>query len=94
MGVAARTAAETIMKTPVTICGVEGTALVRTPGTPASAAPVNHLLRDPGGTRGEIVPALARISLAETTDVAVTGVGKKKIKIDLQNPLLHPDHPR
>ena len=49
MGVAARTAAETIVKTAVTTSGGEGTALARTPGTTASAAPVTNPLRDPGG---------------------------------------------
>ena len=78
MGVAARTAAEIIVKTPVTTGGGEGKALARNPGTSASAAPATDLLRDPGETRRVTVPALAQISLAETTDVAVTGEGKKK----------------
>ena len=55
MGVAARTAAETIVKTAGTTSGGEGTALTRTPGTPASAAAETDLLRDPGGTRRVIV---------------------------------------
>ena len=78
MGVVARTAVETIVKTAVTTSDGEGTALARTSGTPASAAPETDLLRDPGWTRRVIVSALAQISLAETADVAVTGVGKKK----------------
>ena len=36
------------------------------------------LLRDPGENKRVIVPALAPIYFTETTDVAVTGVGKKK----------------
>ena len=94
MGVAARTVVEILVKTPVTTAGGAGTALARTSRTPASSAPVTDLLRDPGGTRRPIVPVLAQISLAETADVAVTGVEKKKNKIALQNPHLYPDHPR
>ena len=76
MGAAAREAAETIAKTVMTTSGGEGTALAR---TPASAAPVTDLLRDPGGKRRVIVPApaLAPITLAEKTDVAVTDVKDK-----------------
>ena len=66
------------MKTSVTTSGGEDTALARNPGTSASAAPVTDLLRGLGGTRRGIVPAQARISLTETTEVVVTGVEKKK----------------
>ena len=44
-------------------------------------APVADLLRDPGGMRKVIVSVLAQISLAETADVAVTGVEKRNTKI-------------
>ena len=94
MAVAARTAAETVVKTAVTTSAGKGTALAKTPGTPASATPEIDLLWNPGGTRRVTIPALAQISLAETTDVAVTGVGKKIIKIALQNPHLQLDQPR
>ena len=57
-------------------------------------APVAGLLRDPGGKRRVLVPALAQISLAEIADVAVTGVETRNTKIALQNPHLHPDHSR
>ena len=94
MGVTARTSAEKIVKTGVTTSGGESTASARTPETPASAAPVTNLLRDPGETRRVIVPALAPISLAETTDGVVTVVLKaKNIEIVLQNPHLQPDQP-
>ena len=46
-------------------------------------APVSGLLRDPGGKRKVLVPALAQISLAEIADVAVTGVEKRNTKIAL-----------
>ena len=81
MGVAAKTAAETIMKTAVTTRGGEDTALARTPGTPASVAPKTDLLRDPGGTRRVIVPATAQISPTERTDAAVIGIKAKKIAV-------------
>ena len=44
------------------------------------AAPVTDLLRAPGGKRRVIVPAtaLAPITLAETTDLTVTGLGDNK----------------
>ena len=77
MGVTVRAAAETIVKTAATTSDGESTALTRTPGTPASAAPVTNLLWSPGGKRGVIVPALALSRLVETTDVAVAGVEKK-----------------
>ena len=88
MDVAARTVAETIVKTAVTTSGGEDIAPAKTRRTPASAPPATYLLRDPGGNRRVIVPAttLAPISLAETTDVAVTGVQEKKIGIARQNP--------
>ena len=94
MGVAARTVVKIILKTPVTTAGGAGTALARSSRTPASAAPVADLLRYPGGKRRVIVPVLADIPLAETADVVVTGVEKRKPKIALQNPHLHPEHPR
>ena len=73
MGAAARGAAETIAKTVVMTSGGEGTALAR---SPASAAPVTDVLRDPGGKRRVIVqaPALAPITHAEKIDVAVIGL--------------------
>ena len=83
-----------IVKTPMTTAGGAGTAFARTSRTPASAAPVADLLRDPGGTRRVVVSILAHIPLAETADVAVTGVEKRESKIALQNPHLHLDHPR
>ena len=93
MGVAARTVVKIIVKTPVTTAGGAG-ALARTSRTPASAAPVADLLQDLGGTRRLIVPVVAQISLAETADVAVTGVENIKTKIAPQNLHLHPDPPR
>ena len=94
MGVLARTAVKTIVKIEVATSAGEDRALARTLGTPANAASVTDLLWDPGGTRRVTVSALAQISLAKTTEVAVTGAGKKNTQIALQNPLLHPDHPR
>ena len=78
MGVAARIVVKIIGKTPVTTAGGSGTALAWTSRTPACAARVADLLRDPGGTRRVIVLVLAQIPLAETADVAVTGVEKRK----------------
>ena len=46
-----------------------------------------------GGTKRVIVPVLAHIPLAETADVAVKGVEKRKLEIAQQNLHLHPDHP-
>ena len=94
MGVAAKTVVKIIVKTPVTTAGGAGTALAWTSRTPASAARVSDLLRDPGGTRRVIVPVLAQIPLAETADVAVTGVEKRQTKIALQDPHFHPDYSR
>ena len=96
--VAARTAEETIAKTVVTTSGGEDTALARTPGTPASAAPVTDLLRDPGGEIKVIVPAtaLAPSTLAETIDVVVTGVLEEEkvgllVKIRISSPINRAD---
>ena len=78
---AARTGAvETIAKTVVTTSSREGTALARTPKTPTNAALVTDLLWDPSGRRRVIVAgtALAPITLAEKTDVPVTGVEEEK----------------
>ena len=74
--------------------GGESTALARTSGTTANAAPVTNLQRDPGREIKVIVPAtaLALSTLAETIDGVVTDVQEdKKIKIALQKPHLHPD---
>ena len=68
---------ETIVETLGTASSGAGTTLARTSRTPASAAPVTDLLRDPGGTRRAIAPTLAQIPLFATTDVAATGVGRK-----------------
>ena len=94
MDVAARTVVTIIVKIPVTTVGGADTALARTSRTLPSVAPVADLLRDPGGTRRLIVPVPAQISLAETADVAVTGVLKRNTKITLQFLHPHPDHPR
>ena len=94
MGVVAKTVVKIIVKTPATTAGGAGTALAWTSRTPASAARVADLLRDPGWTRRVIVPVLAQISLAETADVAVTGVEKRQTKIALQDPHFHPDYSR
>ena len=58
--------------------GGAGTALARTSRTPASAAPVTDLLRDSGGMRRMIVPALAQIYLPETADVHRRRKGKNQ----------------
>ena len=79
-----------IVNTSVTTAGGAGAALARTSRSPTGAAPMTDLRRDPGGSRRIIVPALAQICFAETADVAVE---KRKTKISLQNPHLHPDHP-
>ena len=89
----ARTTAETVMKRAVTTSGGEDIAPGRTRRTPASAAPLPDLSRDPRGKRVVIVPvtALAPIFFSETTDVAVTDVKEKKNRIARQNSHLQPD---
>ena len=95
MDAAAGATAEAIVKRAVTTSGEEVTTLVRTLGTPASTASGTHLLRDPGGERKSTVPrtALAQITLAEITDVAVTGVEGKKLIKALKHPHFHSDQP-
>ena len=58
--------------------------------------PVTDLLGHSGGKRRVIVPAtaLAPISLAEKTDVVVTGVEERKIEIARQTQHLQLDQPR
>ena len=76
MGAAARAAADIVANTVLTTSGGDSTALARTPG---SAAPLTDHLRDPGGKRRVIspAPALAPVTLAEKTDLGVTGVEEK-----------------